>query len=88
MHKGKGIKKRNLEVRGWLEFCDKKAVLGKHMVSKGERKISHNADGCGTEISFVLVGKKDKSMLRKVHAKVIPWIIQHRLMVMDLEKMI
>ena len=49
---------------------------------KGE--VIHSAGGCETEIHFVLVGKKDRKHVRDV--KVILRKVQHRLMVVNLDK--
>ena len=49
-----------------------------------KRKITYSAGGCGTEIDFVLVGEKYRKYIRDV--KVIPWEIQHRMVVVDLDK--
>ena len=55
----------------WFEKTDK-------------RKITYSAGGCGTEIDFVLVGEKYRKYIRDV--KVIPRKLQHRLVVVDLNK--
>ena len=55
----------------WLKKTDK-------------RKIAYSAGGCGTEIDFVLVGKKYRKYISDV--KVIPWELQHRLLVVDLDR--
>ena len=49
-----------------------------------KRKNTYSADGCGTEIDFVLVGEKYRKYIRDV--KVIPRELQHRLVVVDLNK--
>ena len=50
-----------------------------------KRKITYSAGGgCGTEIDFVLVGEKYRKYIRDV--KVIPWELQHRMVVVDLDK--
>ena len=49
-----------------------------------KRKITYSAGGCETEIDFVLVGEKYRKYIRDV--KVIPWELQHRLVVVDLDK--
>ena len=49
-----------------------------------KRKITYSASGCKTEIDFVLVGEKYRKCIRDV--KVIPWKLQHRLVVVDLDK--
>ena len=47
-------------------------------------KIIDSAGGCETAIHFVLVGKKYKKFIRAV--KVIPWKLQHKLVIVDLAK--
>ena len=49
-----------------------------------KRKIIYSAGGCETEIDFVLVGEKYRKHVSDV--KVIPWELQHRLVVVDLDK--
>ena len=49
-----------------------------------KRKITYSARECEAEIDFVLVGEKYKKYVRVV--KVIPWELQHRLVVVDLDK--
>ena len=49
-----------------------------------KRKITYSGGGCETEIDFVLVGEKYRKYIRDV--KVIPWELQHRLVVVDLDK--
>ena len=46
--------------------------------------VTYSAGGCETEIDFVLVGEKYTKYVRDV--KVIPWQLQHRLVVVDLDK--
>ena len=47
-------------------------------------KITYSAGGCGTEIDFVRVGGKYRKYIRDV--KVIPWELQYRMVVVDLDK--
>ena len=47
-----------------------------------KRKITYSAGRCKTDIDFVLVGEKYRKYKRDV--KVIPWKLQHRLVVVDL----
>ena len=49
-----------------------------------KRKITYSADGCETEIDFVLVGEKYRKNVRDV--KVILWELQHTLVVVDLNE--
>ena len=52
------------------------------MTDKG--KITYSAGGCETENDFVLAGEKYRKYMRDV--KVIPSKLQHRLVVVDLDK--
>ena len=49
-----------------------------------KKKITYSDGGCETEIDSVLVGKKYRKYIRDV--KVISWELQHRLVVVDLDK--
>ena len=49
-----------------------------------KEKITYSAGECETEIDFVLVGEKHRKYTRDV--KVIPWELQHRLVVVDLDQ--
>ena len=49
-----------------------------------KRKITYSAGGCQTEIDFVFVEEKYRKYIMDV--KVIPWKLQHRLMVIDPNK--
>ena len=49
-----------------------------------KRKMTYSAGGCGTHIDFVLVGGKYRKYVRDV--KVIPWELQHRLVIVDLDE--
>ena len=49
-----------------------------------KRKITYSADGYEAVIDFVLVGEKYRRYIRDV--KVIPWKLQHRLVVVDMDK--
>ena len=51
-----------------------------------KRKITFSAGGYETETNFVLVGEKYRKLLRDM--KVIPWKLQHLLVVVDLDKKI
>ena len=53
-------------------------------IRKRKGKITFNAGGCKTEIDFVLMGEKYRKYSRD--AKVIQWELQHRLVVVDLDK--
>ena len=85
VHGWNGIGKRNAE-RRLLEFCDEKNLcMANTWFYKADKgKITYSANGCETEINFVLVGEKYRKCVRDV--KVIPWESQHRLVVVDLDK--
>ena len=51
---------------------------------RDERKVTYSSGGNDAEIDFVLVGKEKRKYLRDV--KVIPGVLQHRLVVIDVEK--
>ena len=87
VHGGNGVGKRNAEGRRLLEFCDGRelCVANTWFKKREKRKITYSAGGgCGTEIDFVLVGEKYRKYIRDV--KVIPWKLQHRMVVVDLDK--
>ena len=86
VHGENGIGKRNSEGRKLLEFCDERelCVANTWFKKTDKRKITYSAGGCETEINFVLVGEKYKKYIRDV--KVIPWELQHRLVVVNLDK--
>ena len=88
VHEGNGIGKRNAEGSRLLEFCDERelCVANTWSCKIDKRKITYNAGGCETEIDFVLVGEKYRKYIRDV--KVILWELQHRLVVVDLNKKI
>ena len=86
VHGGNGVGKRNAEGRRLLEFCDERelSVANTWFKKTDRRKIPYSAGGCGTEIDFVLVGEKYRKYIRDI--KVIPWKLQHRMVVVDLDK--
>ena len=86
VHVGNGVGKRNAEGRRLLEFCDERelCVANTWLKKTDKSKITCSAGGCATEIDFVLVGGKYRKYIRDV--KVIPWELQHRLVVVDLDK--
>ena len=86
VHRGNGVGKRNAEGKRLLEFCDERelCVASTWFKKTDKRKITYSAEGCGTEIDFVLVEKKYRKYVRDV--KVIPWELQHRLVVVYLNK--
>ena len=83
---GNGVEKRNAEGRRLLEFCDERelCVANTWFKKTDKRKITYSAGGCETEIDFVLAGGKYRKYIRDV--KVIPWELQRRLVVVDLDK--
>ena len=84
MHTGGG--KRNAEGRRLLEFCDETelCVANTWFKKTDKRKITYSVGGCETEIDFVLVGEKYRKYIRDV--KVIPRELQHRMVVVNLDK--
>ena len=86
VHGWNGVGKRNAEGRKLLEFCDERelCVANTWFKKTDKRKITYSAGICGTEIDFVLVGEKYRKYIRDV--RVIPWELQHRLVVVDLDK--
>ena len=86
VHGENGIGKRNAEGRRLLEFCDERELcMANTWFNKTDkRKITYNTGGSETEIDFVFVGEKYRKYKRNV--KVIPWELQHRLVVVDLDK--
>ena len=83
---GIGVGKRNAEGRRVLEFCDKKelCMANTWFYKADKRKITSSAGGCDAKIDYVLVREKYRKQVRDV--KVIPWELQHRLVVKDLNK--
>ena len=69
-----------------LEFCDERelCVANTRFKKTDKRKITYSASGCGTENDFVLVGEKYRKYIRDV--QMIPWELQHRMVVVDLDK--
>ena len=86
VHGGYGIGKRNFEGRRLLEFCDEKELCEANtwLEKKEQRKITSSIGGNETEIDFVLVSRNNKKHLKDV--KAIPWELEHRLVVTDIDK--
>ena len=84
VHGRSRIDERNVEGRRLLEFCDKKElrVASTWFEKKEKRKITYSMGGNEPDIDFVLVGKNNK-YLKDV--KAIPWELQHRLVVTDID---
>ena len=81
-----GIGKQGLEGRMLLEFCDQKdlCVSNTRFKKKEKRKVIYSLGDNETEIDFALVEKESIKFLKNV--KVIPWELQHRLVVVDVKK--
>ena len=64
IHEGYGIGKRNAEGRMLLGFCDQKelCVANTWYKKKDKRKVTYSSGRNDTEIDFVLVEKKKKSI--------------------------
>ena len=78
--------RKNLEGRRLLKFCVEKElyVANTWFEKKGQRKTTYSVGGYETEIDFVLVGKSNRKCRKDV--KVIPWKLQHQLLVTDMVK--
>ena len=59
-------------------------MANKWFHKKEKRKRIYDAGESYSEIDFVLLGKKDRKYVRGI--KVIAWKLQHRLVVVDLDK--
>ena len=80
-----GIGKRNVKGRKLLKFCDEKELcMVNTWFEKEQRKITYSLGGNKTEVDFVLVGKNNRKYLKDVET--IPWELQHRLVVTDMDK--
>ena len=86
VYKWNGIGETNAEEKRLVEFCDDKdlCMTSTWFNMKNKTKITYSAGGCETEIDFVLVGEKYRKYIKDV--KVIPWELQHRQVVVDLDK--
>ena len=86
VHRGNGIRERNLKRKMLLEFCDEKelCVANKYFRKREKKKVEYRAKENGMEIDFVLVRKENRKYLRDM--TVIPGELQHRLVVTDLVK--
>ena len=83
---GSGIGKRNAEGRMLLEFCDERelSVANTWFKKTDKRKITFKSGNNESEIDFILVSKANRKFLKNVN--VIPWELQHRLLVADMDK--
>ena len=85
VHGGYEIGKRNVEERRLLKFCDEKELcVANAWFKKEQRKITYRMGGNETDFDFVLVRKNYRKYLKDV--KAIPWELQHRLVVTDIDK--
>ena len=86
VHGGNGIGKRNAEGRLLLEFCDERelCVANTWFKKTDKRKITFKSGNNKSEIDFILVSKENRKHLKDV--KVIPWDLQHQLLVADVDK--
>ena len=84
VHGGNGVGRGNAEGGGLLEFCDggELCVAGTWFRKTDRGKITCGGGGCGTGIDFVLVGERYRKYIRDVG--VVPWGLQHGLVVVDL----
>ena len=79
------IGKRNVEKRRLLELCEEtESCVANTWFQKKKRKITYSVGGNETEINFVLVGKNNRKYLKDL--KAIPWELQHRLVITDIDK--
>ena len=62
MHEGNGIRKRNVERKMLLEFCEEKELcVANTWFRKGEkRKVMYSTEENEMKIDFVLVGKGNR----------------------------
>ena len=83
---GNGIGKRNAKERMLLEFCEERelCVANTWFKKTDERKITFKSGNNESEIDFILVSKENRKFLKNVN--VIPWELQHRLLVADMDK--
>ena len=86
VYTGECCRKKMQKEKKLLEFCDERelCVANTWFKKTNKRKITYSAGGCGTEIDFVLVGEKYRKYIRDV--KVIPRELQHRLVVVAVDK--
>ena len=86
VHSGYGIGQRNAEGRMLLEFCDERelCVANTWFKKTDKRKITFKSGNNESEIDFILVSKENRKFVKDV--KVIPWELQHRLLVADVDK--
>ena len=86
IHGEYGTAKRNVEGRMLLDFCvqEELCVANTWYKKRDERKVTYSSGGNDAEIDFVLVETERRKHPRDV--KVIPGELQHRLVVVDVEK--
>ena len=80
------IGERNAKGRMLLEFCAEKelCVANTWFQKRHNTKVTFKAGEFATEIDFVLIGKEQRKYLKDI--KNIPWELQHRLVVVDIDK--
>ena len=68
-----------------LKFCNQKNsyVANTWFIKKEKKKVTYSANCNETEIDFVLMGKKSRKFLKDVN--VIPWELQHKLVVIEVK---
>ena len=83
---GNGIGQRNAEGRMLLEICDERelCVANTWFKKTNKRKITFKSGNNESEIDFILVSEENRKFVKDV--KVIPWELQHRLLVADVDK--
>ena len=83
---GNGIGQRNAKGRMLLEFCDEKelCVANTWFKKTDKRKITFNSGNNESKIDFILISKENRKFVKGV--KVIPWDLQHPLLVADVDK--
>ena len=86
VHSGNGIGQRNAEGRMLLEFCDERElyVANTWFEKTDNKKTTFKSANNESEIDFILVRKENRKFLKDV--KVIPWELQHRLLVADVDQ--
>ena len=69
-----------------LEFCDEKelCVANTWFKKRDQRKVTFRSGGNETKFDYIIVGKRNRKYLKDI--KVIPWYLQHRLVITDLVK--
>ena len=86
VHGGNDIGKRNAEGRRLLEFCDEKELRWQTIsfIRQTKGKLLIALMDVKQKLILCLWGEKYRKYIR--NAKVIPWELQYRLVVVDLDK--